>query len=58
MADVGGIDSLLPLLENIKVLISLESSRSLLRLPQSEPSAEARSERSALLVNNFLQLAI
>lgn len=31
LADVGGVASLLPLFENIKTLISLESSRALLR---------------------------
>lgn len=42
LADVSGINSLLPLLENIQILISLESSRSLLRKgdQSGEPSAK------------------
>ena len=31
LADVGGVNSLLPLLESIKTLISLESARNLVR---------------------------
>ena len=59
MADVGGINSLLPLFESIKTLISLESSRAFLRPPNQQASGEnGVSEKSAALVNNFLELAL
>ena len=52
LADVGGINSLLPLFENISTLISLESQRNLITgVPKSTKEI---SDASVALVNNFL----
>jgi len=58
---VGGINSILPLFENIKTLISLESQRNLFcgsSTSNKSTSEKTVSERSAALVNNFLELAL
>ena len=58
---MGGINSILPLFENIKILISLESQRNLLSSNSTKEksiSQKTVSERSATLVNNFLELAL
>lgn len=56
LADVGGINSILPIFENISTLISLESQRHL--LTGSPRNTVDISEASAALVNNFLELTL
>ena len=61
LADVGGINSILPLFENIRTLISIESQKNLLNNNSTKDrtsSDKTVSERSATLVNNFLELAL
>lgn len=64
LADVGGINSLLPLLESIRTLTSLESARSSLNQKNSTQDMAIKTEsdskaviKSCTLVNNFLELA-
>ena len=57
LADVGGISSLLPLMDHMKTLISLQSAR-MSALSTKTSSSGRSSERSAGLINQFLELAI
>ena len=59
LGDVGGINQILPLFENIRTLISLESQRNLVATHSNSPTnSSTTSDRSAKLVNNFLELVL